>query len=248
MGAAGSVTAQTDINVVNTALTRLGQSPIAAFGQNTGTGLVMQESYNASRDDLLRRQPWNFARTWKNLSQLSNSPLNLDIIPIASGPGIIQFTAAYQLPNDCLRVFRFSPKDAHWRIVGKVLYSDAIPATLVGTPLGLQPLGSDGTDNQPTLASSGAPSMLGIEYIRQITDPHQWDACFYTAFIYKLMKELAIGFTGLAQAYKMAKDEFDEAMLNASVINGMENWPDPFWNTDLNDVRYGYVGVTIEGF
>lgn len=248
MGAEGTIIAETDIDIMNAALIQMGQSPISAFGQNVGSAIVSQAYYNRSRDALLRLQPWNFARKWQALNLLQNAPLNLDIIPSATGPGVIQFTGAFKLPDDNLRVFRFSPKDAHWRVVGNAIYTDAIPPTLVGTPLGLQPLGSDGTDNQPTMSSAGAPVQLGIEYISQVTDPQQWDALFIDCFTWKICKELAFGITGLMQWYKFAANEYEDHLKDAAVVNGIENWPDPFWCTELNDVRYGYAGVSIEGF
>src|SRR5215469_16980297 len=147
-GAEGSISAETDIDIVNTALIQLAQNPISAFGQNSGTALILQSSYNRSRDDLLRRQPWNFARSWQALAGLDAAPLNLDIMPSPDdGPGLVTFTHAYQLPVDCLRVFRFSPKDATWRIIGRRIYTDAIPPTTVGVLLGLEPPNTNGADN-----------------------------------------------------------------------------------------------------
>jgi hypothetical protein len=246
--AAGSITTHSDIDVINTVLIRLGQSPIAQFGQNAGSGLIMQSSYNVSRDALLRKQPWSFAKKWVPINLLSVAPVNLDILPDPTGPGFTQFTGAYQLPNDCLRVFRFSPKQATWRIVGRQIYTDAIPPTIIGVPLGLQPLGSDGPDNQPRMGSIGAPISVGIEYIRQEVDPNQWDALFYETFIWKLMMELSFGITGLLQSYGMASKEYEKCLVDAAVVNGLETWPDPYWSTELTDPRYGYVGVTIQGY
>lgn len=248
MGAEGSLTQQNDLGIVNTALTRLAQNPINSFGQNSGSGIILQSAYNYSRDALLRLQPWNFARRWVSLAELPSVPVNLDIIPNGSSPGMVALSQAFQLPNECLRVFRFSPKDATWRIVGRAIYTDAIPAQVPGQLLGLQPPNSDGSDNVPSSTSTGAPATVGIEYIRLIEDCMQWDSLFLEAFIWKLCKEMAFGVTGLLAAYEMASTEYTASLANAATANGIENWPDPFWNTDLTDVRYGYVGVTIEGY
>ena len=245
MASEGAITGKTDIDIVNTALIRLGQSPVNAFGQNPGTGLIMQSSYNISRDELLRKQPWSFAKTWITLAQLNQTPINLDIIPPESSPGVITFTAAYQLPNDCLRVFRVSPKDSHWRVVGRTLYSDSIASPNLPPLLGVQTPTSNGNDNMPQNGLTGNPVSTGIEYIRQSTDPQEWDSLFLGCFIWKLCKELAFGITGLTQAYQMAKGEYDEAIRDAATTNGIETYPDPFWNSDLNDVRYGYSGLNF---
>lgn len=248
MASEGAITAKTDINIVNTALLRLNQNPIEAFGQNPGTGLIMQASYNYSRDALLRLQPWSFARKWAQLQQLNQVPLNLDIIPDGSSPGVIVYTGAYQLPNDCLRVFRFSPRYAHFRIVGKTIYTDAIPNIALPPLLGVQPPNSNGADNLPQNGQAGAPVALGIEYIYLVDNPEFWDSSFIDCFIWKLCKELSFGVTGLMQVYQMADKEYTDALGNAAIINGLENWPDPFWNSELNDVRYSYVGMSIESW
>jgi len=249
MGAAGSITAQTDLNIVNTALLRMGQAPIEAFGQFIGTAQITQAAYNTSRDGLLRLQPWNFARAWSPLTALATTVINLDIIPEASSPGIVQFSFAYQLPNNCLRVYRFSPKDVHWRQIGRTLLTDAAPPMVQGQLLGTQTPSSNDPFNSPSSSTTtGVPTSIGIEFVAQVVDCTQWDSLFTNAFIWKLCVELAFGITGLMQQYTMAKQEYTEALQNAAVVNGIENWNDPFWNTDLTDVRYGYVGVTIEGY
>jgi hypothetical protein len=89
---------------------------------------------------------------------------------------------------------------------------------------------------------------VGIEYIKQVTNPVEWDANFRQCFVWKLAKEMAFGITGLAQAYQLAKGEYDECMGDAAVINGIEQWPDAYWNTDLNNARYGYVTISTQGY
>jgi len=180
---------------------------------------------------------------------LTSVPINLDIIPVGNGPGVIVYNFAYQLPNNCLRVYRFSPKDANWRILGRTILTDAIPAQVAGQLLGTQTPSSNDPFNSPDSAGpTGMPTTSGIEYIYEVVDCTIWDACFSNAFIWKLYVELSFGITGLLQSYQMAKEEYTQALQNAAIVNGIENWPDPFWNTDVNNVRYGYVGVTIEGY
>lgn len=247
MGAEGSLTQQNDLGIINAALTRLGQPPIPSFGSNAGGAVILQSSYNYSRDALFRLQPWNFARTWVSLAQLNSVVVNLDIIPNPTSPGMVALSNAFQLPNDCLRAFRFSPKGATWRIVGRAIYTDAIPSAFTGQLLGLEPPNSDGADNVPASTNSFAPVTVGIEYIKQVTDCTQWDSLFTEAFIWKIAKELSFGVTGIKDIYDMCASEYGIAIGNAAVANGIENWPDPFWCADLVDVRYGYTGVTIEG-
>lgn len=234
-----------DIEIVNTALqNRLGQSPITDFNNNN---LISRQSYVQVRNSLLREIPWNFARHWANLAQLQAVPLSLSFSPQSAAPGKIIYTTAYALPTDYLRLYRFSPHTAHWRIVGKAVYTDAVAATVTGPLLGLQPIGSNGTDNQPPSIAHAIGDDVGIEYIRVIENPEDFDPLFTEAFIWKLVLVLSFGVTGLTSRYEMADNKYKECMMNASAVNGMENWPDEFYNTQLTDVRYGYSGVGIQG-
>ena len=207
----------------------------------------MKSNFDQVRDALLRMRPWNFARRWVNLAMLNIIPIPLDILPNSASPGAVKFTAAYQLPNDYLRLYRFSPKDTHWRIIGRQIYSDAIPSSNSGPLLGLQPLGSDGPDNQPPTPTNVPMDSVGIEYIRRVTDTTEMDPLFIDAFIWKLVKDVSFGVSGLISAYQMAKQELKDAMEEASAVCGMEQWPDEFYNTDLSDVRFGYSGLGVGG-
>src|ERR1039457_6591605 len=139
----------TDIDIANRALVRMGQSRISAFGENTGTGLILQSDYECERDSLLRTIPWNFARKRVNLAMLSIAPIPFDMQPNSSGPGSVVMTGAFQLPIDFLRLYRFAPREAHWRIIGNQIYTDAASQINTNQLLGLEPINLDGSDNQP---------------------------------------------------------------------------------------------------
>lgn len=233
-----------ELDLVNTALGRLGQAPIALFGENINTGLITYQMYATERDALLRTIPWNFARVWASLASLSVAPMALDLIPNSAAPGIVQFTTAFYLPQDCLRVYRFSPKDSHWRIVGKQIYTDAVPATNLGVLLGMQPLGNNGLDNQPPTPSSTPSNTVGIEYIQRIVDVSVFDAQFTEVLIWKIARDTSFGITGLRETFAQAEQMYTQTLADAAAVNGMENWPDEYFNTELTDVRYGYSNLS----
>jgi hypothetical protein len=236
-----------DIEIANNVLIRLGQQTITQFGENPGTGLLLKSTYETSRDALLRTIPWNFARRWANLAQLVAAPLSLNFAPNSGSPGGIVFTGAYQLPQDFIRLYRFSPSSAHWRLIGQQIYTDAVPANVIGQLLGLQPLGSDGPDNQPSTPTNPSTSTVGIEYIYRVTDPTLFDPMFTDLFTWKLIKELSFGITGLLEMFRIAEQEYKGQLADAAAVNGMENVPDEFFNTDLTDVRYGYSSLGTSG-
>lgn len=238
-----------EIDIANMALGRLGQEPIAAFGQVSGASTIMKQSYAHERDMLLRKIPWNFARKWVSLVQLIQVPLSMSITGDADGVGSIGFTAAYALPDDYLRLYRFSPRSTHWRVVGDTILSDAASPTIApGMLLGLQPPNADGAANAPGSVSNigGSGTVIGIEYIRQITDPNAWDTLFRDAFIARLTWIFAIGNTGSDQTQMEAKQEFQSALTDAAAVNGMEQWPDTWNDTRVQDVRFGYSGIGLD--
>lgn len=236
-----------DLDIANNVLGGLGQTLLTSFNQNTTTGLLLWQQYEGSRDALLRQIPWSFARKWVNLAQLADAPLSLDIMPNTAAPGVVTFTSAYRLPLDFLRLFRFSPRESHWRIVGQAIYTDAVPSANAGPLLGLQPLGSDGSDNQPPQASNQAINTVGIEYIYRVTDPNLFDPLFVDTLTWKIRKEIAFGISGLVELFRISEQEYKDHLADASAVNGMENWPDEFYSTELTDVRYGYSSSTLQG-
>lgn len=235
------------VDVVNMALTQLGQTPITAFGQNAGGAVILQRNYEQEVKALLRRIPWSFARTWVTLAQLPTIPITLTIEPDEAGPGAINYTAAYQLPPDFLRLYRMSPYDCHWRIIDNQIYTDAVPAVTLGALLGLQPPNADGADNAPPTPTSTPSVTIGIEYIRRVDDPGTWDSLFMDALIMRLKYMLSFGMTGLVDIRPQLKQDYQEALMDASAVNGMENWPDVFNNNLIQDVRFGYSGISIDG-
>lgn len=235
-----------DIDIVNAALAATGATQINAFNEDDDNARTAAALYTKNRNMLLRKIPWNFARVFAPLSQLAALPYNLDIIsPADRGTGSVSWTGAFQLPNNCLRVYRFSPKDANWRIVGKALYTDAVPPPPPAQLLGAQPPNANGS-NTPSASTVGSPVVLGIEYITLILDPKQFDTLFVEALIAKMKMDMAFGVVGLSEIVKTSTQEYHEAIQEAASVNGMENWPDPGFDTTLVDVRMGYTSIAVD--
>jgi hypothetical protein len=237
--------AQPDLSeteIVNRALGRIGASRIGTIGDlSTDKGALASTLYYEGRDALLRRYRWNFARAFKTLASLTTAPIGLALMPDPDYAGQIQYTGAYQLPADYIRLSSVSPYDAHWRIVGSTLYTDS-PAPLTNIALiGLQPLGSDGADNQPgTSQNLGSIVQAGIEYIRRVTDVTQFDPLFTQILSKMIAYECCFGTNALESLRKDLRDEGEKLCTEAGAINGMEQWPEQLFDTVLVDVRYGY--------
>lgn len=103
------------------ALMKIGAKPIQSFYDDTAEAEFAIALYMPTRDALLSAYPWRFAVTQTTLARLSDAP-------------IADYSYAYQLPNDCLRVLsvgeRGSSKGVSFRRVGNALHADAQILTL----------------------------------------------------------------------------------------------------------------------
>jgi hypothetical protein len=232
------------------AFLKLGQDPLEAFSDDTASGVAASSLYYHNRNMLLRKIPWSFAKKWAALASLTAAPLSLDFLsPGDRGTGNIIFTNAYQLPRDCVRVHRFSPKHAQWRVVGRTIYTTAVPLSAVPGPLlGVQPppAYSEEGNAVTTTGFSTAPNPVGIEYISNLVNPGLYDTLFVEALINKMAMDMAFGANGLEQIVQLSKKDYQDALLEAAYVNGVETPGDVLFDTTIVDVRMGYGNSGID--
>lgn len=75
------------IDIVNMALTRLGEKPIAALTEDTELADIVEANYEGVLDSLLCEHDWSFAKKKVQLARLAVAPVN-------------EWAYAYQLPAD----------------------------------------------------------------------------------------------------------------------------------------------------
>jgi hypothetical protein len=240
----------TETDIVNMALVSIGQTPVNSMNDTSAAALAAKSVYYISRDALLRESRWRFALKWVALNQLATAPLNLDLLPNNHGPGSILYSGAYQLPNDCIRVARVSPRQAHWRIVGQQVYTDAIPTPSSSSNIvGTQPPNANGADNLPVSVDNPNPAALvGIEYVSRVTDPQQFDSLFTDCLASKVAMDIAFATSGLESLQDRAEKRYQVKLAEAQAVNGIEQWDDQFWDSIIADVRYGYPISSLGGF
>ena len=233
---------KSEVTIVNQALVRIGQPPIPSLDQTTPNGVAASLLYYDMRDKLLRRLRWNFARRFAALGALPNAPGNFSFLPDPDYVGQVIYSVALQLPADYLRLSAVSPYDAHWRIVGRTLLTDAIPQPTALPLVGLQPIGADGSDNVPSMSpNTGSTSAaLGIEYIARIEDVTLFDPYFTTVLTLDLAQAMCQNTTGLMELKKMLAQEREQEFAEARSLEGMEQWPEQLYDTVMVDVRMGY--------
>lgn len=100
-----------DLEIVNQALTGMGEDPIQNLAEDTKQALIMRTHYDAVREFNLTRSSWRFATTKKALGLLSGAPVN-------------RWSHAWQLPEDLLKVLFVWPPSSY-EIQGNRLFINA---------------------------------------------------------------------------------------------------------------------------
>jgi hypothetical protein len=110
------------VSICNMALGKIGAQSITAITEASENARACNRFYEACRDELLRRHPWNFAINRATLAQLADPP--------AYG-----YDHAYQLPSSpyCLRVLElYEERDSGYDflIEGRKLITDSDTARI----------------------------------------------------------------------------------------------------------------------
>lgn len=106
-----------NVSIANRALTLLSATRILSFTDNSENARKVSALFDDTRDALLDDHNWNFARTERELSLLSDYPI-LDT-----------YAAAYQLPADCIRVIRLQD-DYTFDVFSDRLYTNSDSAKI----------------------------------------------------------------------------------------------------------------------
>lgn len=185
------------VQIVNSALTKLGAKRITALSDNVKEAREMNAIYELRRDACLRAHNWNFAMERTSLAALTDAPE-------------WGYSAAYQLPTDCLRVVQVNDT---WIIPGL--------ADFIGGP-DEEPFKIEG---RKIVTDWGAP--LKIRYIKRITDASQYDALFVEYFASDLAYQACEALTQSNSKAERAEKDLKNAVIAAVRANAIELPPQP---------------------
>lgn len=96
--------AASKIDICNTALLYLGQQAISSVNDTSERAIVIAQTYDITRRQLLVGHPWNFATKRSELNQLSTGP-------------VFGYEYKYAIPNDCLRIVRINKSEYHTYVI-----------------------------------------------------------------------------------------------------------------------------------
>lgn len=185
-----------NVQIANSALTKLGSSRITALTDNVKAAREINAIFELRRDYLLRTHNWSFAMTRTTLPALDETP--------SWG-----YTTLYQLPTDCLRVVQVNDM---WVVPGLADYTsgpDSEPYKITGRRIE--------TD-------IGAP--LKLRYTKRVTDPAQFDAAFVEVFANDLADQVCEALTQSNTKREATRAVLRQSLLEAVRSNAIELPPE----------------------
>lgn len=79
------------LSIINGALSRMAEKPISDINQDTSTAILMRNIYNHAREYVLRLHPWSCCRKRELIAPIEEKPK-------------FGYSNAFPLPKDCLRI------------------------------------------------------------------------------------------------------------------------------------------------
>jgi len=253
------VTSSTDIT--NRALQAIGtRSTIASMTEGSNESNNASLCYAATRQEIIRGAPWNFATATAALTLIKSAPGTVEtpLYPVSGvwsnsypPPG---WLFEYGYPADCLRARKLVCNYSTPAGTTPPLFPFGTGAALAFWDLPGQrfqvtaDLDVNGNPFTCILANTAAAILC---YLRDITIEDIWDAMFTEAMVYALAGKLALALTGAAETAKMMFDKANEAIAAARAADANEGFTVmdhmPEWITRAHGIAWMSPG-TIGGY
>ncbi len=192
--------------IANLALQKVGAASILNLSDATPEAREISRAYDYCRRAELRAHRWNFA--------LSRAVL----APSTVTPGF-GYAYAFPLPTDCLRVLLPNDPTLDWKVEGASILTNSATSPF----------------DAGTYGAAVTPSpALYLKYIRDVTDPTQFDPCFIDAFAVRVALAVVERLTQSNPKKQLLQADYKVAIAEASRANAFEKLPadppdDDFW-------------------
>ena len=187
------------VNMCNSALNLIGASTISALTEDTKNARLCNQRYEPVRNRIFRGHNWNCLNKRVQLAQNSIAP-------------VIEYTYAYALPSDCLRVLKIHNGT-----------TDSI-----ATDLDYKVEQKNIVTNQTTVY---------LVYIALDEDPNNYDAYLREAISHQLAADLAYPITNNATLAKNYMVRANERLREARFVDATENSLDTIEANEFTDAR-----------
>jgi hypothetical protein len=184
--------AQSAVECCNSALQRLGAARILSLADNTREARSCTVAYDSNRRAELRAHLWNFAVKRVVIAADSTAPA-------------FEYTYAFTLPSDCLRVIIPLDNELDWQIEGRKILTNSL--------------------NSPYGGASSTSASLSLKYIADIDDPTLWDSQFFDILSMAMAMDMCEDLTQSNTKYQLITKNYDEAVSIAKRTDALENLP-----------------------
>ena len=159
-----------DIDIASNALQMIGANSISSFTETGGDAAVANALYEPLVIDILTCNYWRFAMKKQALNKLSQTPLN-------------EFTNAFQIPTDSLKIERLEPRGSY-KIFQDKIYSNS-------STLELDYVFRVDTSAWPAYFVLLITYKMASEFALSVTDNEQKNALYESKYKEQLMKAYA---------------------------------------------------------
>lgn len=220
-----------DIQIINNALYEAGCDPISSLTEQTQAARVASQKYAPTRDEILSKIDWNFAR------------MEFQMTPTTGFSQIYQY--AYQYPADCLAFryfvnpFMLASNNSGLMVPG-IIYmpnypyglSDILTPAIEDVNYQVRP---DPTKNFKIVYTQ-LQAGVGI-YTAQITNPSLFSDLFRAALEARMSAIFAAGVRQDDNKYVQQMQIYASKLADAEYASGKEETEDPYMNNPLADSR-----------
>ena len=187
------------VDIANSALNLLGASTISAFTDDSKNARLINQRYEPVRNRVFRSHAWNCLHKRVQLAQNSTAP-------------VVEYTYAYALPSDCLRVLKIHNGT-----------TDSIASNIDYKLEGRNIVTDEGT--------------VFIIYIALDTDPNNYDTYLQESISHQLAADLAYAVTNNATLADKYMTRADERLREARFIDATENSLGTIESSEFTDAR-----------
>ena len=187
------------VDIANSALNLLGASTISAFTDDSKNARLINQRYEPVRNRVFRSHAWNCLHKRVQLAQNSTAP-------------VVEYTYAYALPSDCLRVLKVHNGT-----------TDSIASNIDYKLEGRNIVTNEGT--------------VYIIYIAIDTDPNNYDTYLQESISHQPAADLAYAVTNNATLAEKYMTRADERLREARFIDATENSLGTIESSEFVDAR-----------
>ncbi len=187
------------VDMCNSALNLLGASTISALTDDSKNARLCNQRYEPVRNRVFRSHAWNCLHKRVQLAQNSTAP-------------VVEYTYAYALPSDCLRVLKVHNGT-----------TDSIASSIDYKLEGRNIVTDEGT--------------IYLIYIAIDTDPNNYDTYLQESISHQLAADLAYAVTNNATLAEKYMTRADERLREARFIDATENSLGTVESSEFTDAR-----------